>query len=115
MKTIFYNSATQFNLTDEEFDSFIKNPGKKVFIPRLNVFLSDMFIWAGEKPEVTNRRQNRDGQWCIDTFNNNDWRLENNRDVKIDLTYYPELKNLEPKPEYEKLTSIFGKELANKL
>jgi hypothetical protein len=91
MKTIFYNKESQFNLTDEEFDSFIKNPGKKVFIPRLNVFLSDMFIWAGEKPkEASNSRLLKDGTRAFNKFGV--WVLESNHDIKIDINYYPELK-----------------------
>jgi len=55
MKTIFYSKDCQFVLQDDEFTAFIDkaNKGEKVWIPRLKVFLSGMFIWAGEKPVVS--------------------------------------------------------------
>lgn len=42
---------------------------------------------------LSTRKKNKDGQWCIDKFKQNDWRLENNPDIKADLNYYPELRN----------------------
>ena len=117
MKTIFYNKEAQFNLTDEEFDLFIKNPGKKVLIPRLNVFLSDMFIWAGDKPKEidTTKRTLYDGTRVINKFGA--WYLENNQDVKVDLNYYSELKEIAEVYDPNKVLPIsgFSKELSDKI
>lgn len=87
MMTLFYSKDAQFELTNEEFKNFIEQAksGKKVWIPRLNVFLSDMFIWAGEKPD--NRRKYRDG---IAIKQNGYW-IDEFSGAKIDLRYYPEL------------------------
>ena len=90
MKTIFFSGNAQFNLTDEEFNDFIKkaNNGEKVWIPRLKVFLSNMFIWAGEKPEDPNVRKLKDG--TVATKKGGNWFC-NYSGAKLDLKYYPEL------------------------
>ena len=82
---------TQFNLTEEEFSKFteaIKN-SKLVWIPRLEVFLTDKFIWAGKKPADPNRRLLNDGGYAIRKFGT--WYSEKMPDVKLDLRHYPEL------------------------
>ena len=96
MKTINYGKEN-FTLTDEEFEKFIKatETSKRVYIPRLKVFLSDMFIWAGEKPADNNRRKLSDGSYAIKKFG--EWYSEKMPDAKIQLRYYPELlKDEEP-------------------
>jgi hypothetical protein len=87
MKTVFYSSSAQFGLTEEEFKNFIKQAsnGKKVWIPRLNVFLSDMFIWAGERP---NERKLHDG--TIAEWKNGQW-IDKLTGLKLDQHYYTEL------------------------
>lgn len=92
MKTVFYSSQAQFDLTDDEFQSFIKSleNGKRVWIPRLKVFLSDMFIWAGEKPkgEIIHGRLH-DGTKVIKRFG--EWKDASNPNVILDQSYYPEI------------------------
>lgn len=88
---VFYSKEAQFELTNEEFEAFIvkAKSGEKVWIPRLKVFLSNMFIWAGEKPEPINRRILHDGTPAVLKYGT--WVDENDNSVKIDLHYYPEL------------------------
>ena len=91
--TVFYSKEAQFILSDDEFKAFMEaaKGGKKVWIPRLKVFLSDMFIWAGEKPDQENKPVRlHDGLMAFrDKWGA--WRPLNNPDSKIDLRYYPEL------------------------
>lgn len=89
MKIVFYSKDAQFELTNEEFRAFteqLKN-NRRVYIERLGVFLTDMFIWAGEKPN--NRIELHDGGYAI--LKNGQWILENDESIKLDLQYYPEL------------------------
>lgn len=105
MKIVFYNASTQFELTDDEFASFIKKAqsGEKVWIPRLNVFLSNMFIWAGKKPQNKDRIKLHDGGgYAIKKFGI--WVDENNPDVKLDLNHYKYLSKDQTYEEYKKLT-----------
>lgn len=113
MKIIFYSKDAQFELTDEEYGKamIVWNNNQKAFIQRLAVSLSPLYIWAGEKPENNDRKQNRDGQWCVKKFGQ--WVLENNQDVKVDTHYYPELVRTEEKKEIE-APSQFAKQLTNK-
>lgn len=55
MKTVFYSRDASFNLTDEEYSKALPvwDKGQKCFITRLNVSLSPLYIWAGEKPVVS--------------------------------------------------------------
>jgi hypothetical protein len=102
MKTVFYSRDACFELTDDEFNSFIRQAaGKKVWIPRLEVFLSDMFIWAGKKPQDNSKRILHDGTRAINKFGQ--WYLENNPDVRIDEKFYPELnKDYDPLSPHSK-------------
>lgn len=122
MKTVFYSKDIQFELTEEEYNKalLVWNNGQKAFISRLGVSLSPLYIWAGNKPvsEYQSRKLNSDKQWCVDRFGNNDWRLENDQDVKVNLHYYPELRNSygEEKKEYlGEGDSKFAKQLSGKL
>lgn len=94
MKTIFYGKNYLFELNDEEFKAFIKalETSKRVWIPRLKVFLSDMFIWAGDKPEYlsSDQRTLHDGTRAVLRFGR--WVSETDESIKIDLSYYPELR-----------------------
>ena len=112
MKTIFYSKDTQFELTTEEFEQALKmfDLNKRVYITRLGVSLSPLYIWAGDKPENPDRKKNRDGQWCIRKFGQ--WYLESNQNVRIDLGYYPELEGGEKKQLDS--PSSFAKELSDK-
>ncbi len=91
LKTIFYSKDAQFELTGEEFEKALSvwNKGQHCFIQRLGVSLSHLYIWAGQKPAT--RKQNRDKQWCIKKYDN--WVLERDNNIKVDLSYYPELEN----------------------
>jgi len=91
MKTIFYSKDAQFELTDEEYQKSLPvwDEGRKCFISRLNVSLSPLYIWAGQKPIDDTKRILHDGTRAINKFGQ--WYLENNPDIKIDERYYPEL------------------------
>lgn len=112
MKTIFYSKDAQFELTEEEYQLAIISwdKGKRCFIKRLSVSLSPLYIWAGDKPENPDRKKNRDGQWCIKKFDQ--WYLENNPDIKVNLRYYPELEDISDKKQIE--TSKYAKQLTNR-
>jgi len=97
MKIVYYSANYQFELTDEEFESFIEKSetAKKVWIPRLQVFLSDMFIWAGEKPENPNKMRLHDG--CVAVRKFGKW-VDQYSGTSLDPHYYPELaKDVAPK------------------
>lgn len=91
MKTIFYSKEAQFELNDDEFTAFIGQlkTKKRVWIPRLNAFLSDMFIWAGDKPNDPNRRLLHDGTYVVNKFGT--WVDAKDETIKIDMKFYPEL------------------------
>ena len=110
MKNIFYSKDAQFELTDNEYEQSLIawNKNLKAYIPRLSVSLSPLYIWAGEKPEDNNRKQNRDGQWCIQKFGQ--WYLESDNSIKVDVRYYPELLEQSEKKE---LPSSFAKKLSD--
>jgi len=93
MKNVYYSKDAQFELTDEEFKAFVdqSNTNEHVWIQRLNVFLSGKYIWAGDKPENPDRVKLHDGGYAIRKFGS--WYLENDPEIKIDLSYYPELRN----------------------
>jgi len=81
----------EFELTADEFSKFqvALNKAKMVWIPRLEVFLTDKFIWAGKRPPNKNIRVLHDGSKAIKKFGQ--WFSASQPDVKIDLKYYPEL------------------------
>ena len=57
-----------------------------------------MFIWAGDKPENKDRKKLHDGGYAIRKFG--EWVSEDNQDIKINVSYYPELKDEEVKEPY---------------
>lgn len=91
MKTIYYSKEHQFELSDEEFQHFIKEiqTKKAVYIERIGTFITGSFIWAGNKPKDLTTGRLHDGvrvkkvygQW-VDFFNET---------VRIDPAYYPEI------------------------
>ena len=104
MKTIFYSKEAQFNLTDEEYAKALPvwDKGQKCFISRLNVSLSPLYIWAGEKPqEVDNNRRKIDGGrgWAVKKFGV--WYDEYSG-AKLDMSYYSYLN--EPVKDEEALS-----------
>jgi hypothetical protein len=100
MMTVFFSKEAQFELTDDEFKAFIgkANNGEKVWIPRLKVFLSNMFIWAGEKPENKDRLPLHDGGYAVKK--GGAW-IDERSGAKIDLSYYPYLAQGKTKEEYD--------------
>lgn len=70
-----------------------------VFIPTLNGLINVSSISSILPVEVANpdRKQNKDGQWCIKRFGQ--WYLEGNPDIRVDLAHYPELEGLKIKPQ----------------
>jgi hypothetical protein len=89
MKRIFYSKDAQFDLTEDEFLEAMKdfNQGKRVFISRLGVSLSPMYIWAGEKPNSTTRKLH-DGEIAV--LKNGEW-IDPVSGATYDRSYYPEL------------------------
>jgi len=114
MKTIFYSKDAQFQLTDSEYSQSLQawNKNLKAFVSRLGVSLSPLYIWAGEKPDSNERKQNHDGQWCIKKFGQ--WVLESDQSIKVDINYYKELKTPRIVKEVEE-ASQFAKQLTKEL
>jgi hypothetical protein len=89
-------SGDSFKISEQ---TFAKLEGKTglVHFRELNAILNLNSVVSIVNEQLANssltRKQNKDGQWCIDKFKQNDWRLENNPEVKVDLSYYPELVN----------------------
>ena len=84
-------SGDEFTISKEEAQLFVGKSGL-IPVPSLGGMInisSISHILPVEKVK-SNRKQNRDGQWCIKKFGI--WVLENNPDVRVDLKYYPELK-----------------------
>lgn len=112
-KQIFYSKDATFTLTDTEFKDFIekcaKNPRGKVWIERLGVFLSDMFIWAGEKPVVSdpNIIPIGHGDFAVKKFG--DWYSQYSG-AKLDMKIYGYL-NEQKKDDVELLESENKKQL----
>lgn len=106
MMTVFYSKEAQFELSDEEFKAFIAkaNTGEKVWIPRLKVFLSNMFIWAGARPADRERGRLHDGTRVIKKFG--EWVNALNPEAKINPAYYPEIARDEVMSEEEYLSKI---------
>ncbi len=106
MRIVFYSTNSQFQLTDEEFDAFIKavQSNKGVWIPRLEAFLTDKFIWAGKQPADLKRIALHDGGYAI--WHNFAWRPEKNLEAKLDLSFYPEvLKDIDIKEPHKQIKS----------
>ena len=91
MKTIFYSKEASFELTEEEFEKalIMFDQGKRVYITRLDVSLSPLYIWAGEKPADDSHRVLSDGTRAFKQFGN--WVLESDHAISIDVKHYPEL------------------------
>ncbi|HOH62102.1 MAG TPA: hypothetical protein PK698_06500 [Bacilli bacterium] len=101
MKIVFFSKDAQFQLTDEEFVAFMtkvnEEPGKKIYIPRLDAYLSDMFIWAGEKPLNPDEMRLHDGTIAVRKFGS--W-IDRDSSARLDPTYYPEIaKDYTPEPK----------------
>ena len=90
MKTIYYNSNNQFKLTDEEFQKVMEqfNNGKRtVYVKRLETFLTNKFIWAGNEPEDPNIGYAREnGEKFIKKYG--EWKLARDPTLKVDTNYY---------------------------
>lgn len=91
MKVIFYSKDASFELTDEEFNQALVefDKGKRVYIRRINVSLSPLYIWAGEKPSSKDFGILHDGARVHREFGQ--WKLDNNPSCRIDPSYYPEV------------------------
>jgi hypothetical protein len=117
MKTVFFSKDAQFELTDDEFKSAITafDNGKRVYIARLEVSLSPNYLWAGSKPSDNNKRTLKDGTRVIKKFDI--WYLKNMPDVKVDLEYYPELKETPEIKDSNKFlpASDIAKKLSDKI
>lgn len=101
MMNVFYSKDAQFELTDDEFSAFIEKAdgGGRVWIPRLKVFLSNLFIWAGEKPDDRTRGRLHDGT-IVEKINGG-WRCLYAPEVRLDPIYYPEIAKDEVMTERE--------------
>ena len=91
MKIIYYDSSSQFQLTDDEFKNALIafNSGKSIFVKRIQSHLSPFYKWAGAKPDDLNSGRLHDGTKVIKRFGK--WTLADDPNVKLDITYYPEL------------------------
>lgn len=103
----------KFNISKEEINLLSGKTGL-VFLPSLNGFVNISGISSILPIEIANsdRKKNRDGQWCIRKFGQ--WYLENNPNVRVDLGYYSEL---EGGPKNDNLLdgpSSYAKELKDK-
>ena len=100
----------KYNITKEDVNLLSGKTGL-VFIPILNGFINVSSISSILPAEISSdRRINRDGQWCIQKFGQ--WVLESDNSVKVDVRYYPELLEQSQKKE---LPSSFAKELITKM
>lgn len=116
MITIKMMSGEEFEISNEEANLLSGKSGL-VPVPSLGgmINISSISYILPTMVKLEYRKQNRDGQWCVDTFKNNDWRLESNKDIKIDTAYYPEILNAyEQKQTYLGIDSPFSKELKDK-
>ena len=90
MKQVSYGKE-KFDLTEEEFESFIKSieSGNRIIrVPRLNVYLSPSFIWAGEKPNNSDEMILHDGEIAVRKFGI--W-TDKFSGARLDPIYYPEI------------------------
>ena len=103
--------GTKFNILKEDVNMLSGKSGL-VFLSSINGFINISSISSILPVELGNsdRRQNKDGQWCVKKFGQ--WVLENDQEVRVDLRYYPELESGELKKK--ELPSEFAKKLANK-
>lgn len=100
----------KFNISKEEVNLLSGKTGL-IFIPSLNGLINISSISSILPVELTlDRKQNRDGQWCIRKFGQ--WYLESNPDIRVNLQYYPELEEIQDKKQLE--SSQFAKELKDK-
>lgn len=100
----------KFNISKEEVNLLSGKTGL-IFIPSLNGLINISSISSILPVELTlDRKQNKDGQWCIRKFGQ--WYLESNPEVRVNLQYYPELEEIQDKKQLE--SSKFAKELKDK-
>lgn len=101
----------KYTISKEEAQSFV---GKSGLVPvaSLKGMINISSISSILPVEIvkTDRKQNRDGQWCIRKFGQ--WYLEKHPETKVSLAYYPELEDIKEKKE---LPSSFAKELSESL
>lgn len=116
MITIKMMSGEEFEISKEEAN-LLKGKSGLVPLPSLGgmINISSISYILPTRQKVLSRKQNKDGQWCIDAFKNNDWRLENDRDVKVDILVYPELRNdYDERQKLPEINSPYAKELKDK-
>lgn len=118
MITIKMMSGDEFIVTEEEANSL---SGKSGLVPVQSlgglINISSISYILPTKEKLLTRKQNKDGQWCIDQFKNNDWRLERDPSIKVLLSVYPEIRNdYDGTGNVKKIEqpSSFAKELAYK-
>jgi len=103
----------KFNISKEEANLLVGKRGL-VAIPSLggmiNISSIASILPTGIAEKDSDRKKTRDGQWCIRKFGQ--WYLESNPEVRVNLSFYPELEGGEIKKE---IPSSFAKELSNKI
>ena len=103
----------KYKITKEEAQSLVGKSGL-VIIKSLKGMINIASISSILPEEIAeqNRKQTKDRQWCIKKFG--EWYLESDPTIKVDLNYYPELKDkvdntkkIEPPSKYgKKLTKL---------
>jgi len=92
-------------ISEETFNKLAGQTGL-IHIKELNAIINLNSV-STILPEVlidADRKKTRDGQWCIRKFGQ--WYLENNPEVRVNLSFYPELEGEEIKKE---IPSSFAK------
>jgi hypothetical protein len=113
MFTLKMMGGEKFTITKEEAQQFV---GKSGLVPvaslggMINISSISSILPVEVSEKANNRRQTKDGLWCIKKFGQ--WYLENNPDVKVNLRYYPELEDISDKKQIE--VSKYAKQLTNK-
>ena len=101
-----------FIISEETFKKLEGQSGL-IYIKEIGVTLNMSSIVSIAPEEMDSvRRTLSDGVRVVKKFNN--WVLENDNSVKVDLMYYPELVDLEGYEEKKELPSKFAKELKDK-
>jgi len=98
----------KFLISKNEFQLFSGKTGL-IYIPSLSglINISSISHILPIGMVNNNRKQNSDGQWCIQKFGQ--WYLEGDPDIRVNTNYYPELLE---QPEKKELPSEFAKQLS---
>lgn len=93
-------SGEKLFISEETFNKLAGQTGL-IHIKELNAIINLNSVSTILPSDIvdSDRKQNRDGQWCIKKFSR--WYLENSPETKVDLNYYPELREQQKKDLYK--------------